>query len=98
MRPCLSPFPVFLTNDFLLQRNGRVALQQGFYRIGSQKFHPNGLEFLLAPSTHALKPEPEPSEGELWLFEESIHRGGDQHDINDLMQGAVRKAYYKKVQ
>jgi transcription antitermination factor NusG len=77
----------------------RLPFKENFYRSGLRKFHPNGLEFLLAPAAHALKPESNPSEEQLRPFEQSIslQRSEKSHDIDWLLLDAVKSAYQQIV-
>lgn len=61
--------------------------------IQSRMFHPNGLEFLEAPSTHALKIEPRPSEAELFLFQSSFGRLDVTYESEILIHRAVNRGF-----
>lgn len=62
------PNPMRLNAESL----ARLQFRENFYRLGSRRFHSSGLEFLLAPATHTLKLEHNPSDEQLRLFEQSI--------------------------
>jgi len=61
--------------------------------IGSRMFHPMGLEFLRAPSAHALKIEPCPSEAELLLFRSCFEWPDVTYKTGCLIWHAVNKAF-----
>lgn len=61
--------------------------------IQSRTFHPNGLEILQAPSIHALKIEPRPSEAELVLFQSSFGRLNVKYEAEFVIQHAVNRAF-----
>lgn len=90
------PGPVLLDAKSL----SRLSFKENFYRSGSRRFHPSGLEFLLAPAAHTLKPESNPSEEQLRPYELSIslHTGSQiSHDIDWLLLDAVKSAYQRIV-
>jgi hypothetical protein len=71
--------------------------ENNLHRIGSRMFHPVGLEVLWAPSIHALKIEPRPSEAELLLFQSSFGQiDEDTYETEDVIQGAVISAFRKE--
>jgi ribosomal protein L24 len=71
--------------------------ESNFHLIGSRTFHPNGLEILRAPSIHALKIEPRPSEAELSLFQLSFGKLADVTcGTEDIIQSAVIRAFHNK--
>ena len=70
--------------------------ENNIHVIQSRMFHPNGLEFLQAPSTHALKIEPCPSEAELILFQSSFGQLDVTYKTEPLIQGAVNTAFRNK--
>ena len=109
----LAVVPRFIQNERKRRRKGtrpspvrlgaeslaRLPFKENFHRSGSRRFHSSGLEFLLAPAAHTLKPEKNPSEEQLRPFEQSIfpQRSENLHDINWLLLDAVKSAYHRKV-
>lgn len=65
--------------------------------IGTRMFHRTGLEFLRAPSAHALRIESRPSEAELFLFQ-SCFDSFEQLDpipmTEDLVWRSINKAFH----
>ena len=66
------------------------------YSIRSHMFYPNGLEYLWVPSAHALKIEPCSSEDELLLFQSSLGLLDAIHEIEHIIQRAVKEAFCNK--
>lgn len=87
-----KPDPVRLDPESLAQ----LPFKENFHRSGLRRFHPNGLEFLLAPAAHTLYIENNPPEEELRPFEEAISLQF-RHDIDRLILDAVKSAYDRKV-
>lgn len=87
-----KPDPVRLDPESLAQ----LPFKENFHRSGLRRFHPNGLEFLLAPAAHTLYIENNPPEEELRPFEEAISLQF-RHDIDRLILDAVKSAYHRKV-
>ena len=90
------PNPVLLNTESL----DHLPFKDNFHRLGSWKFHPSSLEFLLALAVHTLKLENNPSEEWLRLFEQSVslYSRGKPHDIDLFLLDAVKLAYHWKVQ
>ena len=61
--------------------------------IGSCMFYANGLESLQAPSAHALKIEPCPSEAELLLFQSSLMLLNEIYETKDISPGLLDVIY-----
>ena len=61
--------------------------------IGSCMFYPNELESLQAPSAHALKIEPRPSEVELLLFQSSLMPLDAIYETKDISLGLLDVIY-----
>ena len=84
------PAPALLDPEFVAKF---PASENNIHFIQSRMFHPNGLEFLQAPSTHALKIELRPSEAELVLFQSSFGQLVTSYDAEFLIQHAVNRAF-----
>jgi hypothetical protein len=67
--------------------------ENNIHFIGSRMFHRIGLELLQAPSAHALKIEPRPSEAELLLFQSCFERLDITDKTEDFIRCAVNKAF-----
>lgn len=61
----------------------RFPIMDGIYKYRRRRFHPTGVELLVAPSVHAVTVEIKPREAELRLFELS--------NFNPLV---IRETYY----
>ena len=66
------------------------------FLIGTRMFHRTGLEILQAPSAHALKIEPRPSEAELSIFHSCLERFEVTDKTEELIRRAVNKAFRNK--
>lgn len=84
------PAPALLDPEFVAKF---PSTEKNIHFIKSRMFHPNGLEFLQAPSTHALKIEPRPSEAELISFQSSFGRLNVTYETELLIQRAVKRAF-----
>jgi ribosomal protein L24 len=92
-RKGMRPSPALLDAETLAQ----LPFKEHFHRSGSRKFHSSGLEFLLAPATHTLKLEDNPSEEQLRPFVQSIFQcSGKSRDISWLLLDAVKSVYHRK--
>jgi hypothetical protein len=67
--------------------------ENNIHFIGSRMFLPTGLEYLRAPSAHALKIEPCPSEDELILFQSCFDRLERDYTEDAILRHAVKKAF-----
>ena len=84
------PAPALLDPKFVAKF---PSTKNNLHFIQSRMFHPNGLEFLDAPFTHALKIEPRPSEAELILFQSSFAQADKTYEADLLIQRAVNSAF-----
>jgi hypothetical protein len=84
------PAPALLEPKFLAKFPSN---DNNYHFFQSRMFHPNGLEYLQAPSTHALKIEPRPSEAELVLFQSSFGQLDVTYRDDLLIQHAVNRAF-----
>ena len=84
------PAPALLNPNFVAEF---PCTKNNIHIIQSCMFHPNGLEFLCAPFTHALKIEPRPSEAELNLFQSSFVQVHKLYEVELLIQRAVKSAF-----
>jgi ribosomal protein L24 len=84
------PAPALLDPKFVAKF---PSSKNNIHFIQSRTFHPNGLEFLEAPITHALKIEPRPSEAELNLFQSSFGQVDKKYEAELLIQRAVNSAF-----
>jgi hypothetical protein len=66
------------------------------FLIGRRMFHRTGLEILQAPSAHALKIEPCPSEAELSVFQSCFERFTVADKTEELIWRAVNEAFRKE--
>lgn len=67
--------------------------ENNIHLIGSRTFHRTGLEFLKAPSAHALKVDQRPSEAELVLFQSCLERLDEIGKTENFIRCAVNKAF-----
>jgi ribosomal protein L24 len=88
------PAPALLDPNFVARFPS--SIKNNMHVIKSRMFHPNGLEVLGAPSTHALKIESRPSEAELMLFQSSFGQLDVAYETEDVIQTAVNRAFRKE--
>ena len=88
------PAPSLLDPNFVARFPS--STENNLHFIESRMFHPNGLEVLHAPSTHALKIESRPSEEELMLFQSSFGQLDVAYETEDVIQTAVHRAFRKE--
>ena len=88
------PAPSLLDPNFVARFPSSTKNNMHF--MESCMFHPNGLEVLWAPSTHAFNIESRPSEVELMLFQSSFGQLDVVYETEDVIQTAVNRAFRKE--